>query len=227
MTEGIKARPIRSYVRREGRLTPAQQKALADLLPRYGLDLSTVPLDFQRIFGRRAPVTLEIGFGNGDTLTALAEHSPERDFVGIEVHRPGIGHLLRLLESRALSNVRVIAEDAVIVLREHIPEESLTQVLLWFPDPWPKKRHHKRRLVQPHFVRLLHQSLAPGGQLQLATDWEDYALHMCATVETDEFVNTAGAGRFSPRPPTRPLTRFEQRGKRLGHSVWDLVYRRV
>lgn len=227
MTERIK-RPIRSYVRREGRLTSAQQKALTDLWPRYGLDLSTGPLDFARIFGRGASVTLEIGFGNGEALGALAEHSPECDFIGIEVHRPGIGHLLRLLEGRALDNVRVGSEDAVIALREHVPRGSLAQVLLWFPDPWPKKRHHKRRLVQPDFVRLLHQSLAPGGQLHLATDWEDYALRMLATVEADGgFKNAAGNGRFSSRPPTRPLTKFEQRGMRLGHSVWDLVYWRV
>jgi tRNA (guanine-N7-)-methyltransferase len=228
MTKGAQLRSVRSYVRREGRVTPAQREALADLWPRYGLDLSRVSLDFPHIFKRHAPVTLEIGFGNGDALAALAENAPEQDYIGIEVHRPGVGHLLRLLEGKDLNNVRVISEDAVIVLRDHFSGGSLAQVLVWFPDPWPKKRHHKRRLVQPEFVRLVHQSLVPGGQLHLATDWEDYALHMLATVEADGgFENTAGADRFSPRPPARPLTKFEQRGKRLGHSVWDLVYRRV
>ena len=228
MMEGIQKRSVRSYVRREGRVTPAQREALVDLWPRYGLDLSIVSLDFPRIFKRHAPVVLEIGFGNGDALAVLAENSPERDYIGIEVHRPGVGQLLRLLEGKGLNNVRVISEDAVIVLRDHFSGESLAQVLVWFPDPWPKKRHHKRRLVQPEFVRLVYQSLVPGGQLHLATDWEDYALHMLATVEAyGGFENTAGTDRFSPRPPARPMTRFEQRGKRLGHSVRDLIYRRV
>jgi tRNA (guanine-N7-)-methyltransferase len=221
------ARPIRSYVRREGRLTPAQRNALERLWPRYVFDLTPEPLDFNRIFGRIAPVTLEIGFGNGAALVRLAENSPERDFIGIEVHRPGVGHLLRLLEGKGLTNVRVICEDAAVVLRDHIPVASLAEVLLWFPDPWPKKRHHKRRLVQPEFVRLLRDRLAPGGTLQMATDWEDYALHMLETVEADGgFTSTAGPGRFAPRPANRPLTKFEQRGQRLGHAVWDLMYRR-
>jgi tRNA (guanine-N7-)-methyltransferase len=229
MMESIRPRRlVHSYARREGRLTPAQQKALITLWPHYGLDLSSQPLDFPRIFGRAAPVTLEIGFGNGSALATLAGRSSERDFIGIEVHRPGIGHLLRLLETKDLTNVRVICEDAAIVLRDAIPTLSLSEVLLWFPDPWPKKRHHKRRLVQPEFLRLLHSGLAPEGRLHMATDWEDYALHMLATVDKDGgFDNIAGTGNFASRPAGRPLTGFEQRGQRLGHSVWDLIYRRV
>lgn len=221
-------RRIRSYVRREGRLTGAQQKALIELWPRYGLELTSVPLEFARIFGRATPVTLEIGFGNGAALVALAEGSPERDFVGIEVHRPGVGYLLRLLEKKGLTNVRVICADAAIVLRAHVPAGGLAEVLLWFPDPWPKKRHHKRRLVQAGFVRLLGQCLVSGGTLHIATDWEDYALQMLATLDADgAFTNATGSDCFAPRPDSRPATRFEQRGERLGHAVWDLIYRRI
>jgi tRNA (guanine-N7-)-methyltransferase len=229
MIESIRPRrSVHSYVRRKGRLTPAQQKALVTLWPRYGLDLSSEPINFSGIFGRIAPITLEIGFGNGAALATLAERSPERDFLGIEVHRPGVGHLLRVLEAKGLANVRVISDDAAIVLRDAIPPASLHEVLLWFPDPWPKKRHRKRRLVQPEFIHLLHGCLAPGGRLHMATDWEDYALHMLTTVEADGgFDNIAGAGNFSPRPASRPLTRFEQRGQRLGHPVWELIYHRV
>lgn len=221
-------RRIRSYVRREGRLTSAQRDAMERLWPRFGLELTAGRFDFRQIFGRTAPIVLEIGFGNGDALAELAYNTPERDFIGIEVHRPGVGHLLRLLESRELTNVRIIREDAALVLREHIPDASLTEVLLWFSDPWPKKRHHKRRLVQPEFIVLLRERMRPGGYLNLATDWQDYAQHMLVTVDIDGgFVNLAGKGHFSPRPSSRPPTRFEQRGLRLGHEVWDLVYRRA
>lgn len=221
-------RTVRSYARREGRLTPAQRRALEQLGPRYELEPFSLSEGLARVFGRVAPITLEIGFGDGASLATLAERSPERDFIGIEVHRPGIGHLLRLLDGRGLTNVRVICEDAAVVLREHVPAASLAEVLLWFPDPWPKKRHHKRRLVQPEFVHWINRALAPDGRLHMATDWEDYARHMLNVVEADSgFANIAGAGRFSPRPASRPLTKFEQRGQRLGHSVWDLIYRRV
>lgn len=221
-------RRIRSFVRREGRLTPAQRDAIQRLWPRFGLELTPGRYDFAQIFGRVAPVVVEIGFGNGEALAELANNAPECDFIGIEVHRPGVGHLLRLLENQASPNVRVIREDATLVLREQIPNASLSEVLLWFSDPWPKKRHHKRRLVQPEFIALLRERMRAGGYLYLATDWQDYAQHMLATVDADGgFVNLAGSGHFSARPLNRPPTKFEQRGLRLGHEVWDLVYRRV
>lgn len=219
-------RRIRSFVRREGRLTPSQQRALDELLPRYGL-APDAPLDLEAVFGRNAPCTLEIGFGNGDSLAAMAAATPEQDFIGIEVHRPGVGHLLRLIAERELTNVRVICADAVEVLRTAIPDAGLARVLLFFPDPWPKKKHHKRRILQPDFVALVARKLAPGGIFHLATDWEDYARQMLEVMEASpDFGNQAGPGRFAERPADRPLTRFEQRGQRLGHGVWDLLYHR-
>ncbi|MBA2492091.1 MAG: tRNA (guanosine(46)-N7)-methyltransferase TrmB [Gammaproteobacteria bacterium] len=221
-------RRIRSYVRLEGRLTQAQSDAIARLWPRFGLELGPDRFDFARIFGREAPLFLEIGFGNGEALAQLATNAPERDFVGIEVHRPGVGHLLRLLEGKEITNVRVLCEDAALVLREHVSSASLDGVLLWFPDPWPKKRHHKRRLVHAEFIALLRERMRPGGYLHLATDWQHYAQHMLATVDADGgFVNLAGNGRYPARLVSRPLTKFEQRGLWLGHEVWDMVYRRV
>jgi tRNA (guanine-N7-)-methyltransferase len=228
VTQSTHLRRIRSYVRREGRITSAQQTALEQLWPRYGLDPGSEPIDFAAVFGRVAPITLEIGFGNGTALAALAEGAPERDFVGIEVHRPGVGHLLRLLESKGLTNVRLLCQDAVVVLRDCIPAGALAEVLLWFPDPWPKKRHHKRRLVQPEFVRLLHRCLTPGGRLHLATDWADYAQHMLRALDADGgYENAEGVGRFSSHRASRPPTKFEQRGQRLGHEVFDLIYTRI
>ncbi|RRQ21673.1 tRNA (guanosine(46)-N7)-methyltransferase TrmB [Thiohalobacter thiocyanaticus] len=219
-------RRIRSFVRREGRLTPSQQRALDELLPRYGLDPAG-PLDLDAAFGRHAPRTLEIGFGNGASLAEMAAAAPEQDFIGIEVHRPGVGHLLRLIAERELTNVRVICADAVEVLRDAIPEASLSRVLLYFPDPWPKKKHHKRRILQPDFVALAARRLAPGGVFHLATDWEDYAGQMLEVMEASPgFTNQAGPGRFAERPADRPPTKFEQRGQRLGHGVWDLLYTR-
>jgi len=220
-------RKIRSFVRREGRLTAGQQRALQDLWPRYGLEAHT-PLDLDEIFGRTAPRTLEIGFGNGDALLAMATSQPETDFIGIEVHRPGVGRLLRGLEQRALTNVRVIREDAVPVLEHSLPNGCLDRLLLFFPDPWHKKRHHKRRIVQTAFIELLAKKIAHGGILHMATDWEDYAEHMLGVMEQSAaFRNCAAAGNYSPRPDYRPTTRFEQRGKRLGHEVWDLVFERT
>jgi tRNA (guanine-N7-)-methyltransferase len=218
-------RPIRSFVRREGRLTAGQQRALDTLWPRFGIQYSDKPLDLVAIFGRSAPITLEIGFGNGDSLAQMAQAAPERDFIGIEVHRPGVGHLLARIEGLGLSNLRVMCHDAVEVLRHQIPPGSLDTVQIFFPDPWHKKRHHKRRIIQPEFVALLATHLRPGGTLHLATDWEDYAWHMLAVMQTSPaFRNTADG--FAARPAHRPLTKFEQRGQRLGHGVWDILFKK-
>lgn len=227
MDNGQPHRTIRSFVRREGRLTGGQQRALQNLWPKYGLPAGT-RIDPAAVFGRQAPLTLEIGFGNGAALLAMAQATPQEDFIGIEVHRPGVGHLLMELERHALGNVRVCNDDAVAVLRDALPDDCLDRVLLFFPDPWHKQRHHKRRLVQPAFVELLKTRLRAGGILHMATDWEDYAGHMLAVVETaGGFRNCAGAGRYAARPDYRPVTKFEHRGQRLGHTVHDLVFARL
>ncbi|MDE2197090.1 MAG: tRNA (guanosine(46)-N7)-methyltransferase TrmB [Gammaproteobacteria bacterium] len=208
-------------------MTPAQERALAMLLPKYGLDPGLAPFDFPRLFGRDAGRTLEIGFGNGDTLAELARLHPQRDFLGIEVHRPGVGRLLMAVEAEQLSNVRVVCADAVEVLTRCVPAGSLDAVLLYFPDPWPKKRHHKRRLVQAEFVALVADKLKSGGRFHLATDWPGYAEHMLAVLtQNTDFINLAAAGDYAPRPAERPLTRFERRGLGLGHAVRDLVWMR-
>jgi tRNA (guanine-N7-)-methyltransferase len=214
-------------VRREGRITRAQEQALERLWPRYGLEAGA-PLDLDACFGRHAPRTLEIGFGNGASLAGMAGQEPAADFLGIEVHRPGVGHLLLAIAERELGNVRVICADAVQVLKDCLPDATFARVLLFFPDPWPKKRHHKRRIVQPDFVELLARTLQPGGILHLATDWEHYAQHMLEVMAgTASFRNRAGPGNYSPRPDYRPVTRFEQRGLRLGHGVRDLLFERI
>ncbi|MFQ5643929.1 MAG: tRNA (guanosine(46)-N7)-methyltransferase TrmB [Thiogranum sp.] len=219
-------RRIRSFVRREGRLTPGQQNALDALWPRFGLPAESV-LDPVQVFGRSAPLTLEIGFGNGGSLAAMAAHDPQSDFIGIEVHRPGVGHLLIELEERSLSNVRVYCHDAVEVLERCIPDACLDRVLLFFPDPWPKRKHHKRRILQPEFVERVARKLKTGGLFHMATDWEHYARHMLSVMQSaEDFVNCDTAGAYSERPEYRPVTRFEQRGQRLGHGVRDLVFRR-
>lgn len=221
-------RPIRSFVRREGRLTPGQQRALDELFPRYGLDLEAEPAALTNLLRDPEPVTLEIGFGNGESLLEQAANAPERRFIGIEVHRPGVGHVLRRIEETGLQNLWVICADAVAVLNAHCPDGSLDTVQLFFPDPWPKKRHHKRRIVQPAFVELVARKLKPGGHFHLATDWQPYAEWMLETMEaSNAFRNTAGAGRYATRPEHRPLTKFERRGERLGHGVWDLIYERI
>jgi len=208
-------------------MTSGQQRALQTLWPRYGLDPAT-PLDPACVFGRQAPLTLEIGFGNGDALLALALAAPHEDFIGIEVHRPGVGHLLLALERHGLQNVRVYNEDAARFLEKAVPDGCLDRVLLFFPDPWHKKRHHKRRLVQSGFVGQLACKLRPGGILHLATDWEDYAGHMLAVVGASGlFRNRADPGPYATQPGCRPVTRFEQRGRRLGHVVRDLLFERL
>jgi len=208
-------------------MTGGQRRALHALLPEYGLD-PDAPVDLPDVFGRHAPLTLEIGFGNGDALLAMAQASPHEDFIGIEVHRPGVGHLLLALERQGLQNVRIFTADAVQVLHTALPDDCLDRVLLYFPDPWRKPRHHKRRLVQPGFIELLARKLQRGGILHMATDWQDYARHMLAVTEAAGlFRNCAGAGRYSARPDYRPVTKFEQRGHHLGHTVRDLVFERT
>jgi tRNA (guanine-N7-)-methyltransferase len=218
---------IRSFVRRDGRLTAGQARALERLWPKYGLAFSPEPIDPEAIFGRRAPLTLEIGSGNGAALVTSATNRPEHDFIGVEVYRPGLGHLLRKAEAADLSNVRVINHDAVEVLETMLRSASLDQVLIYFPDPWPKKRHHKRRLIRPDFIPLLARVLKPGGRLELATDWEDYAENMLALIgSAPQFTNLAASGGYAERPPYRPLTRFERRGISRGHNVCDLLFKR-
>ncbi|HID49855.1 MAG TPA: tRNA (guanosine(46)-N7)-methyltransferase TrmB [Chromatiales bacterium] len=221
-------RRIRSFVKREGRLTKGQRRALAELFPRYGIKLDQGLLDLEKLFGRSAPRILEIGFGNGAALAEMAARHPGNDYLGIEVHRPGVGNLLLHIEQQGLTNIRISTDDAVEVLARQIPDSSLAAVYLFFPDPWHKKRHHKRRIVQPEFVRLVRRKLKIGGVFHLATDWADYADHMLEVLDGQEGLeNTAGTGHFTPRPGSRPLTKFEQRGQRLGHEVRDLVYKRI
>jgi len=220
-------RKIRSFVRREGRITSAQRHALEVLWPKYGLDADR-PLEPEKIFGRKAPLTLEIGFGNGATLALMAGADPATDFIGIEVHRPGIGRLLLELERQGLGNVRIYREDAVQVMQQCLPPACLDRLLLFFPDPWHKKRHHKRRIVQPEFIEMAARLLRPGGVLHMATDWEDYAVQMLeVTQRSAAFRNGADSGCYSPRPDYRPVTRFEQRGLKLGHGVRDLFFERI
>lgn len=220
-------RAVRSFVLREGRLTVAQERAFAELWPTHGLDwVPGTEIDFAQLFGNTRPVVLEIGFGNGDSLAEMAARDPGRNWLGIEVHRPGVGHLLLEIERAAIQNLKVIRHDAVEVLTLGIPQASLDAVQLFFPDPWPKKRHHKRRILSPDLIALLAKRIRPGGIFHAATDWEHYARQMLQTLEeaSDRFLNTAGPGCFAPRPAHRPLTKFEQRGERLGHAVRDLVF---
>jgi len=218
-------RPVRSFVRREGRMTGAQRRALEEFGARYLLGFRESLCDLDAVFGRAAPRTLEIGFGMGDSILDMARRHPERDHLGVEVHRPGVGRLLRALAGEDIGNVRIVCADAVPVLTHMFPDAALDAVFLFFPDPWPKKRHHKRRIVQPEFVELVARRLRPGGIFHLATDWEDYARHMMAVLEASPlFVNSAGPGNYAPRPEYRAPTRFERRGERLGHGVWDLVF---
>lgn len=221
-------RVIRSFVLREGRITPAQQRAFAEHWVRFGIDYTGAPRDLDTLFGRRAPRVLEIGFGNGEALAWAGEHDPARDYLGIEVHRPGVGRLMNALAAHDARNVRIWNHDAVDVLRDEIPEAALDEVRIWFPDPWPKKRHHKRRLIQPAFVELLATRVKPGGLLHLATDWPEYASHMQEVLAVQPgWRLRAGESGESKRPEWRIETRFERRGLDLGHPVTDLLYDRV
>ena len=217
-------RPVRSFVLRQGRLTKGQQHALETVWPIYGIERGDSQLDMIRLFGNSAPVTLEIGFGDGVSLASMAENAPEQNFIGIEVHRPGVGRLLHLIEEKGLKNVRVMDDDAVQIIKQRIPEKSLDRVQLFFPDPWHKKRHNKRRIVQPEFVSLIASRLKSGGIFHLATDWEPYAEHMAEVMEASSEFRSITDSPFSPRPAERPTTKFEKRGLRLGHGVWDLLY---
>jgi tRNA (guanine-N7-)-methyltransferase len=218
-------RRVRSYVLRGGRMGTGQQRALAELGPRYVLPWRDAPLDFEQVFGRRAPVILEIGFGMGDATAQIAANRPDTDFLGVEVHEAGVGALLRRIGEQQLANVRIVRHDAVEVLRHMVPPGSLAGVHVFFPDPWHKKRHHKRRLVQPPFVRLVAERLAPGGVVHFATDWLPYAEQMLQVLGDEPALENTAAG-YAERPAYRPLTRFEARGVRLGHDVRDLLFRK-
>jgi tRNA (guanine-N7-)-methyltransferase len=217
---------IRSYVLRAGRVGSGQARALAEVGPRCLLPFQPQVVDLDAVFGRAAPHVLEIGFGMGEGLAETAAAHPDTDFLGVEVHTPGVGALLKQIGERELANVRVIQHDAVEVLERMIAPASLAGVRVFFPDPWHKKRHHKRRLIQPPLVALLASRLAPGGFIHLATDWQDYAEQMLAVLSAEPLLRNTVAD-YAPRPDTRPLTKFEQRGLRLGHGVWDLIFRRV
>ena len=219
-------RPIRSYVLRQGRVSRAQAAAHEGLLPLYGIEYNKEILDFATLFGRRAETILEIGFGMGETTAAIAAAQPEKNFLGIEVHTPGVGSLLKQIAAAGLGNLRLVQHDAVEVLRDMIAPDSLDGIHIFFPDPWPKKRHHKRRLVQTDFVALLAGRLKPGGYLHLATDWRDYAEQMLAVLAAEPRLENTAEG-FAPRPDHRPQTKFETRGLKLGHDVWDLVFRKT
>lgn len=221
-------RPIRSFVRREGRVTVAQRRALTEHWGQYGLEPGNGPLNLATAFGREARRILEIGFGDGESLASIAAATPECDYLGIEVHRPGIGHLLLRARALGLVNLRVINGDAVEVVNVALADATLDQVQIFFPDPWPKARHQKRRLIQPEFADLLANKLKPFGRLYLATDCEDYAMQMLRILEASaRMTNAAKGGGFAPPPSVRTETKFERRGRRMGHEVWDLVYQRT
>jgi tRNA (guanine-N7-)-methyltransferase len=220
-------RTIKSFVMRAGRMTEGQQRGLDQGWPKFGLELEDGQQDFDALFGRRAPRTLEIGFGMGQSLLEMAAAAPEQDFIGVEVHKPGVGALLNGLMTQNLGNVRVYSCDALEVLRRCVADASLDRLLLFFPDPWHKSRHHKRRIVQPAFAELVRQKLKIGGVLHMATDWEAYAEHMLEVMNVAPgYRNLAADGRCVERPAERPITKFERRGERLGHGVWDLKFQR-
>ncbi|SDW20307.1 tRNA (guanine-N(7)-)-methyltransferase [Pseudomonas kuykendallii] len=221
-------RTIKSFVMRAGRMTEGQQRGLEQGLPKFGLELGDGLRDFDEVFGRRAPRTFEIGFGMGHSTLEMAAAAPEQDFIGVEVHRPGVGALLNGLLTQRMDNVRVYSCDALEVLRQCVADASLERVLLFFPDPWHKARHHKRRIVQPAFAELVRSKLKLGGVLHMATDWQPYAEHMLEVMNAAPgYRNQAADGQYVPRPQERPVTKFERRGERLGHGVWDLKFERI
>ncbi|HEX9771886.1 MAG TPA: tRNA (guanosine(46)-N7)-methyltransferase TrmB [Steroidobacteraceae bacterium] len=221
-------RAVRSFVVRAGRMTGAQERAWRELWPRLGVEAPDTPLDLDALFGRSARRTVEIGFGNGESLVALAASCPHEDFLGLEVHRPGVGHLMLRCEELEIRNLRIACRDAVEVLERQLAPSCIDELLLYFPDPWPKKRHHKRRLVQEAFVELVASRLRSSGVFRLATDWQPYAEHMLDTLRrSTQFRNESPHGSWVPRPASRPPTRFELRGQRLGHQVWDLAFRKI
>ena len=225
---GRPLRRIRSFVRRQGRLTKGQQLALDQYWPVMGVEYQPAPLDMTALFGRDAPLVLEIGFGMGASLVTMAQNNPQQNFLGIEVHAPGVGACLASAKEAGVENLRVMCHDAVEVLEHMIPDTSLRMVQLFFPDPWHKARHNKRRIVQAPFAELVHRKLKLGGVFHMATDWEDYATHMLEVMNSVAgYVNQSATQDYVPRPETRPLTKFEQRGQRLGHGVWDLMFERV
>jgi len=218
---------IRSFIRRQGRATAGQKLALESLWDKYCLSPQQ-DYDFAQAFGRQAPLIVEIGFGNGSSLADMAEANPQLNYLGIEVHRPGVGHLMMLLDQRGIDNVRIYHHDAIEILEQKIPDHSLTGVHLFFPDPWQKRRHHKRRIVRPSFVELLNKKLLVGGYFHAATDWEHYAKDMLGILSVGVGLkNSSPCNDYSPRPEYRPLTKFENRGLNLGHGVWDLIFSKL
>ena len=229
MTSNDKAhRPIRSFVLRQGRMTGMQERALVDHWPHFGVEVDSGMLDLTALFGRDARRILEIGFGMGDALAEMALAQPEQDYIGIEVHRPGVGRLMGRLVEQGNDNVRIFNHDAIEVLKRCIPDGSLDRVLLFFPDPWHKSRHHKRRIVQAEFIETIRSKLKPGGIFHMATDWEEYAHWMMEKMAAAPgYKNQAGPNSYSERPDYRVLTKFEKRGQRLGHGIWDLIFQRI
>ncbi|MBY0577354.1 MAG: tRNA (guanosine(46)-N7)-methyltransferase TrmB [Gallionellaceae bacterium] len=222
----LKNRHIRSFVLRQGRVSPAQQRAVETLLPRFGIPYTAQPLDLDQAFGRTAPKILEIGFGMGDSTATIAQAHPENDYLALEVHTPGVGNLLKLIDAQQIANLRIMQHDAVEVLRDMVPDNALDGVHIFFPDPWHKARHNKRRLIQTPFIAQLVRKIKPGGYIHVATDWQDYAEQVLAVLSAEPLLENTAAD-YAPRPDYRPLTKFEQRGLRLGHGVWDLVLRRT